>query len=133
MTDVIELTRQWLDVLPEGRFDDLPGRISPDFVLRLPYAPPGVPEEFRGRELAQLVLSASAKGRSKLILADVTMLRTEDPELVVTTATGKATMANGRIYENSYVIFTRIRDGMVIEHIEYLNPLKVIEASAQQD
>ena len=54
--------------------------------------------------------------------------RTDDPELFVTTGNGQATMNSGKIYRNSYVMFTRIRDGMVLEHIEYLNPLAVMEA-----
>jgi ketosteroid isomerase-like protein len=128
ITDVVELAHRWLEVLPEGEFDKLPGQIAEDFVLRLPYAPPGVPTEFAGREAAQKALSESAKGRGKLSFDNVVLLRTEDPELLVATATGGATMGNGKLYRNSYVIFVRIRDGAVIEHIEYLNPLNVIAA-----
>ncbi len=130
ITDIVELAHKWLEVLPEGKFDDLPGQISHDFVLRLPFAPPGVPSEFRGRDFAQQALSESAKNRGPLVFDNVVLLRTEDPELLVATATGGATMGNGKEYRNSYVIFVRIRDGMVIEHIEYLNPLNVIEAFA---
>ena len=128
ITDIVELARKWLEVLPEGEFDRLPGQIAEDFVLRLPYAPPGVPTEFRGRNFARQALSTSAKGRSRLVFDNVVLLRTEDPELLVVTANGGATMASGKLYRNSYVIFVRIRDGQVIEHIEYLNPLKVMEA-----
>ncbi len=100
MTEILDITRRWLDVLPEGRFEEFPDGISP------------------------------AKGRSSLVLSDVVSLKTEDPELVMTTARGSATMANGRLYENSYVMLTRIRDGMVIEHTEYLNPLAVMATYA---
>ncbi len=130
ITDVVELVHRWLEVLPEGEFDQLPGQIAEDFVLRLPYAPPGVPSEFAGRSVAQKALSESAKGRSRLSFDNVVLLRTEDPELFVATASGGATMGNGKLYRNSYVIFVRIRDGVVIEHIEYLNPLNVIAAFA---
>ena len=128
MTDIVELTRAWLDVFAEGEFDAFPGEISPDFVLRLPFVPPGVTSEIRGREKARETLRASSQRRSKLVFEDVSILRTEDPELVVTTASAQATMANGRIYRNDYVILTRIRDGVVLEHTEYLNPLAVMES-----
>ena len=59
------------------------------------------------------------------------LLRTEDPELLVATADGMATMNSGKIYRNSYVIFVRIRGGQIIEHTEYLNPLKIMEAFAE--
>lgn len=130
ITDIAELAGKWLEVLPEGEFDQLPGQVAEDFVLRLPYAPQGVPSEFRGRDVAQKALSESARGRSRLILENVQLLRTEDPELLVATATGGATMGNGKAYRNSYVMFVRIRDHMVVEHTEYFNPLKVIEAFA---
>jgi ketosteroid isomerase-like protein len=130
ITDMIALAHKWLEILPEGRFEQLPGQIAEHFVLRLPFAPPGVPGEFAGRETARLALSSSAKNRSRLTLENVVLLRTEDPELLVATATGSATMGNGKLYQNSYVIFIRIRDLVVIEHTEYLNPMKVIEAFA---
>lgn len=131
MADSMELVRQWLDVMPEGRFDELPGRVAEDFVLRLPFAPPGVPEEFRGRDVAAKVLSSSAANRTPLAFENLVVLRTEDPDLFVATADGSATMASGKPYTNSYVIFVRLCDGMVIEHVEYLNPLKVIAAMSE--
>jgi len=128
MSDSLELVRQWLEIMPEGAFDRLEGRIAPDFVLRLPFAPPGVPQEFVGREVAQQALSGSAKSRSPLVFEALELLATEDPELFVATANGEATMASGKIYRNSYVIFVRIRGGMVTEHVEYMNPLNIIAA-----
>lgn len=128
ITDIVALARKWLEVLPEGEFDQLPGQIASDLVLRLPYAPPGVPTEFRGRDVVQQAMSASATSRSRLELDNLMLLRTEDPELLVATATGGAAMNSGKVYRNSYVIFVRIRDGRVIEHTEYLDPLRVMEA-----
>jgi uncharacterized protein len=128
MSDDLQLVRRWLEILPEGRFDLLTGKIAADFVLRLPFAPPGIPSQFTGRDATQQALAAAAKNRSPLVFDNVVTLRTEDPGLFVTTCTGKATMGNGKVYANSYVMFTRLIGGMVVEHVEYLNPLKVIEA-----
>lgn len=128
MTDNLALVHQWLKVMPEGRFDALPGKVAEQFVLRLPFAPPGVPEEFRGRAAAQAALSGSAKNRAPLVFTDLVVLRTEDPDLYVATANASTTMGNGKPYANSYVIFVRLEGGQIAEHTEYLNPLKVIEA-----
>jgi ketosteroid isomerase-like protein len=130
MSDSVQLVRRWLEIMPEGQFDKLSGQISPDLILRLPFAPPGVPDEFIGRDVAQQALSGSAQNRSPLVFESVVLLATGDPELFVATANGQATMASGKVYRNSYVIFVRIRDGMVIEHIEYMNPLNIIAAFA---
>jgi ketosteroid isomerase-like protein len=128
MADIVELMQAWLDTFGEGEFDAFPGKVSPDFILHLPFVPAGIPTEIRGREAVRERLSSTAKGRSKLIFHDVTILRTEDPELLVTTARGEATMASGKPYRNRYVMLTRIRGDEVIEHTEYLNPLAVMEA-----
>ena len=130
MPDLIELAEAWLAILPSGDFDAFPGAVAEDFVLRLPFVPPGVPNAFEGRETAQAVLKASAQNRTPLVFTDKVIRRTDDPELALTTARAEATMANGNPYRNEYVMLTRIRDGVVIEHIEYLNPLAVMAASA---
>ena len=129
MADELALLGEWLEIMPEGRFDQFSGKIAEDFVLRLPFPPPGVPSEFAGRETVKALLQKTSQGRSPLVFHDIVTLRTEDPELFVTTCKGQATMNSGKSYRNSYVILTRIRDGVVLEHTEYLNPLKVMEAS----
>lgn len=129
MSDLIALTAEWLDVLPDGNFDSFSGKVSPDFTLRLPFVPEGVPSEFKGRDVAQAALQSSAKGRSPLVFTDKVIRRTEDPELILTTARAEAVMANGKPYRNEYIMLTRIRDGVVLEHVEYLNPLAIMAAS----
>ena len=129
MADDLALLREWLEVMPEGRFADFSGRIAEDFVLRLPFPPPGVPTEFAGRDTVQAILHQTAQGRSPLIFSDIVSLRTEDPELFMTTCQGQATMNSGKSYRNQYIILTRIRDGVVLEHVKYLNPLAVMEAA----
>ncbi|TGD74778.1 hypothetical protein E4634_06140 [Mangrovimicrobium sediminis] len=131
MTDPMQLMQAWLEHFPAGDFDAFPGAIAEDFVLRLPFMPPGVDGEFRGREHARAVLEASAQGRSALVFSDVKVLRTEDPELFLTTARGAATMADGTPYRNEYIMLTRLRDGVVLEHVEYLNPLAVMASMGE--
>lgn len=133
MADIVELAEAWLKILPEGDFDAFPGEVSPDFVLRLPFVPAGVPTEFKGRAAAQAALQGSARGRSPLVFTDKVIRRTEDPEVVVTTARAEATMANGNVYRNEYVMLTRIRGSTVIEHVEYLNPLAIMAAMGTAD
>jgi uncharacterized protein len=123
-----ELVLAWLEAMPQGEFAPLADRIAEDFVLRLPFAPPGVPSEFRGREVAQAALGGAARGRSPLVFSKLTLLATEDPDLYVASAEASATMASGKPYRNSYAIFVRLRDGKIAEHVEYLNPLAVMAA-----
>ncbi len=129
MPDDLALLREWLEVLPEGRFDAFSGKIADDFVLRLPFPPPGVPGEFTGRDTVKAVMQRTAAGRGPIAFSDLVCRRTDDPEQFMTTCRGEALMNSGKTYRNNYLMLTRIRDGVVLEHIEYLNPLAVIEAN----
>ena len=129
MDDILALARAWLAVMPEGRFDEFPGEVAEDFVLRLPFVPEAIPPVFDGRAAAQAALAGSARNRSPLVLHDLVLRRTDDPELVLATARGEATMASGRPYRNEYVMLIRIRGRTVVEHIEYFNPLVLMAAA----
>jgi uncharacterized protein len=126
MTDLVTLMRDWLDIVAKGPAEAWPSRASDDVVIRLPYAPPGVPDQMRGQAEAVASLSPVWQAKERFDWHDVVILRTEDPELVLATARSEAVYFSGQSYANSYVILTRFRDGKVVEHVEYFNPLPVI-------
>ena len=127
MTDITSLMRNWLDILAMGPAEAWVGKVAQDIVIRLPFAPPGVAEEVRGFDAAREEMSAVWKTKQRFDWHDVVIRRTEDPELLVTTARSDALLVSGRKYANNYIMLTRIRDGKVVEHSEYFNPLHVIE------
>lgn len=128
MTDLTQLMRDWLDIVATGPAEAWPERVAEDVVIRLPFAPPGVPNTLHGQAAAIAQLSPVWSSKTRFDWRDVVILRTEDPELLVTTARSEVVLLSGQPYANSYVILTRFRDGKVVEHIEYFNPLPVIEA-----
>lgn len=127
MTDAIERIKTWLDLIATGPAEGWAARAHDDVVIRLPFAPPGVPSELRGLTQAVAAMSAVWQAKKSFTWHDVVIRRTEDPELFVITARSEAVLLSGQRYANSYVIFTRVRDGKVAEHVEYFNPLPVIE------
>ena len=127
MTDLTQLMRDWLDIVARGPAEAWPDRVADDVVIRLPFAPPGVSNEMRGQAQAISQLAPVWAAKERFDWRDVVILRTEDPELVVTTGRSEAVLLSGQTYANSYVILTRFRAGKVVEHVEYFNPLPVIE------
>src|SRR4051794_8981873 len=113
MTDVIKLMRAWLDIVAVGPVEAWRAQVADDVVVRLPYAPPGVDAEKHGREKVIEMMAPVWAGKSSFNWVDVVMLKTEDPDLVVTTCRSDAVMLDGRKYGNNYVMFTRFRDGKV--------------------
>lgn len=126
MPDLIPLMQSWLDVIARGAVDEWPAIVSPDIVMRLPYSPAGINPELRGIDQACETIGGAWKMWKKFTWLDVVIRRTEDPELLVTTCRSEAPTVTGRHYANSYVIFTRFKNGLVVEHTEYFNPLAVM-------
>jgi uncharacterized protein len=127
MTDGVALIREWLDIVASGPADAWPSRAADEVVIRLPFAPPGVANELHGLGRAVAALSEVWNAKKSFSWHDVVIRKTEDPELFVTTARSEAVLLSGQHYANSYVILTRIRNGKILEHVEYFNPLPVIE------
>jgi ketosteroid isomerase-like protein len=124
--DPITLVREWLDLAAIGPAEGWVGKVAEDVVVRLPYAPPGVMAEMRGFDVARDTLGAHWASKERFDWHDVVIRRTDDPELFVTTARSEALIHGGIRYANDYVMLTRVRDGRIVEHIEYFDPLRVI-------
>ncbi len=124
---MIKLIREWLELVSSGPAEAWPAYATDDVVIRLPFAPPGVVSELRGRTHAIEALSSIWKAKKSFTWHDVVIRGTDDSELFVTTARSEAVLVSGQHYANSYVILTRLRDRKVAEHVEYFNPLPVIE------
>jgi ketosteroid isomerase-like protein len=131
MPDVKELMREWLDIIETCSFDKKADRVSRDVILRFPFAAPGIAEEVRGFDAAKDYLEKFIHSLQIFRWLDVVILRTEDPELVVATCRSEAMSRSGTDYANKYVIFARFRDGKVIDHIAYSNPLPVTKSFGQ--
>ena len=126
MTELKALARSYLDMVATGRFDVWPEIVDDEFVLRLPYAPPGVPEELCGLAARDALVSGRA-GQERFEWLDVVITATENPELLVITARSEVALKSGGTYANRYVMLTRARGGKLVEHVEYFNPLPVME------
>lgn len=121
------LIREWMDLTAIGPAEDWAGKVAPDVIVRLPYAPPGVIPEMRSFDAARDTLSHHWGSKVSFDWHDVVIRETEDPELFVTTARSEAVMVSGARYANDYVMLTRVRDNQIAEHTEYFNPLPIIE------
>jgi ketosteroid isomerase-like protein len=126
--DLTRLMHEWLDIVASGPADAWHGRVAENVVIHLPFAPPGVTNTLVGFDQALGALSAFWKFNTRFTWTDVVVRKTEDPELLVTTAGSEVLMASGQNYSNTYVMLTRFREGKVLEHAEYFNPLPVMEA-----
>ena len=131
MSDAKALIREWLDITAMGPAEAWVGKAADDLVIRLPYAPPGVLAEMRGFDEARDTLAHHWGTKKSFEWHDVVIRETDEPGLFVTTARSEVELMNGAPYRNAYVMLTRVRDGKVVEHSEYFNPLPIIEMLAK--
>jgi ketosteroid isomerase-like protein len=116
----------WMNMLASGPAEAWKHRVADDVTIRLPFAPPGVTTEMHGAEQAIAIMTEHWALIEQFEWRDVVVLRTEDPELFVTTAKSHVLFRSGVRYENDYINVTRFRDGLVVDHAEYFNPLPVL-------
>jgi uncharacterized protein len=123
---------EWMDILASGPADAWHGRVAEDVVLRLPFAPPGVASEVRGLDQAIALMSDHWRSIDRFEWHDVMTYRTEQEGLFLTTARSQVKFSSGLDYSNEYVVLTKLKDGKVVEHSEYFNPLPVVAMFAPE-
>lgn len=128
-----KLIRKWLGIVTTGPESAWLECAAEELVMRLPFAPPGVVSELHGSAQALQALSTVWKIKERFDWHDVVTRATEDPELFVVTARSDVLLRSGTQYANTYVILIRVRGGKIVEHVEYFNPLPVIEAFTAAD
>lgn len=124
------LVRDWMSILASGPAEAWDGKVAPDVRIRLPFAPPGVTAEVRGIRAAIEAMTAHWGATQSFDWRDIVIRRTEENGLFVSTARSEVLLRSGRRYANDYIMFTRIADGLIVEHTEFFNPLPVIEMLA---
>lgn len=123
MTDAFALIRDWLDATTLGPESKFVGMATPDIAMQFPYIPAGWgAEEVLGIDAVVETFRKVWQDFSAFEWYDVDIRKMEGDEVYVTTARSRATRTAGNAYGNRYVMFTRLRDGKVAEHIEYFNP-----------
>lgn len=93
----------------------------------LPYAPAGFPTRLDGAEAIYKQFSGLTAyfGQMKFPRQ---ILATEDPNFIFVKFTGDMTLKNGGKYENDYVGTFRLREGKIVEYVEYFNPVLMAKA-----
>ena len=122
MSEDIALIREWMNATTMGTEDKFRSFASPDIVMRFPYIPAGLSGEIVGIENVLVTFREVWKDFKTFEWYDVTIRKVEGEGVYVSTGSSRATRASGKAYGNHYVLFTRLRDGKVVEHIEYFNP-----------
>lgn len=98
-----------------------------DGVQEMPFSPPGFPRRLEGREaIANQYRSLPESYRGMRFPREI--LAMEDPARFVVRYTGSIELKAGGRYDNSYVGLFTLRDGKVVEFVEYFDPIILRDA-----
>ena len=121
-----EAQRQFLIKDLDG-FADL---FAADGTHELPFAPPGVPAQLRGREpIRRYLTSITSTPLEIKEFQDLTVHETADPEVIIAEyrAVG-VVVGTGRPYGVRYVQLLRARNGEIVTWRDYWSPLDGVRA-----
>jgi ketosteroid isomerase-like protein len=122
--------RRLLDAMGRRAVDELLAEYADDAVLELPYAPGGLPREHRGKDAAAAFMRETVDLFSTYSNTVDALFATDDPGTVVAEVRGHGVVAaNGRPYEQTYVLVLRFDDaGRLLLWREYYDPGVVLRA-----
>lgn len=129
MSSAIDTAGRWLEVLATGAVAEWDGLVDPDFSMHVPFMPGESPEPTVGLEPNRARVAALWAAWEKFEFTDTEIhAAVDDPELIFVTSRSVAKTVWGAPYENRYMIRLRVLDGIVREHLEFMNPAPVLAA-----
>jgi ketosteroid isomerase-like protein len=97
-----------------------------DGVLAYPFAPPGHPQELRGRDAIRDYFSRAGQSRELFLMegVDAETWETGDPDVVITQIThhGQSSVTGGP-YTFTALGVIRVRDGEIVRDDDYMDPI----------
>jgi ketosteroid isomerase-like protein len=110
-----------------GTWDGLHDWYAEDAVVEYPFALPS-PTRLEGRQAIRDYFALAAKSPMRLLLRDMVVHETADPEVVVAEWTYDGQAASGRAFEVANIQVTRVRAGKIVTSRDYHNHFVLTEA-----
>lgn len=129
-TDAHALVARLLEGFNNGDMVAIEGCLHEAACAELPFAPPPMPAEVRGRDAVMAMFGQGRANFKRMTLAPSQFYWSPEESTMIVEAASDAELANGVPYRNRYVFVIRIGDERVILWREYFNSLVVVEAMA---
>ena len=125
--EMVELVRKMVEGRDGVMFVDL---FAEDGVLEYPFAAPGFPTVYKGRQEIRALVGRMSEARQLFDIEEVTATvhETDDPEVVVAEiAHHGQSHVTDRPYQALALGIIRVRDGKIVHYKDYMNPLSMAE------
>ena len=112
-------------ITTEGDRSQLADLYAPDVVIDMPFSRPGFPSRTEGNDTMRTQMKAVSGLWSYDSVDGVALHETTDPEVVIAEfrVHGRVT-AGGEQFALTYIMVTRVVDGLIVSSRDYGNPLE---------
>ena len=115
-----QVVERFIRASADNAWDDVADLYAPDAVIELPFAPPGIPGRFEGREGHRARFKAVAPARRFTKVDPLRIWETSDPEVVIAEYSLHGTMTrSGRPFVFSYIMVITVRNGLIVHSRDY--------------
>lgn len=130
-----EAFERFKDMMLAGGSVGLESLLADDGVVEAPFAPPGAPRRFEGRDAFVALVAARREGLAGRIqftaVRDVVVHETADPEVAVIEYEVEAVrLADGLRATAPFAVVVRVRDGRIVLWREYQDPAAMAMVAA---
>lgn len=122
-----QVVNRFYEAVEAQKFAVIREVFSPDAQQLIPYAPPGFPKRLEGAEAIFQQFSGLTAYFGQMRFPRQIFV-TEDPDFLFVKFQGNMEVKSGGKYENEYVGTFRLKDGKIVEYVEYFNPLVMAKA-----
>lgn len=123
-----ELFRTFLDAIARVDAAKMRELADPELVMRTPFSPEGLPTICQGLDNFIVQTKAVFEPIETFRWHDIEVYPAQEQDLFFATAKSEVLLKSGKIYKNDYCFVVRTKNGKIIDHTEYFNPLRIIAA-----
>jgi ketosteroid isomerase-like protein len=124
-----DLLNKYLSGISRGDVDAVVALFAEDGVMSTPAIPEPHPKVINGRANIALMLQwVFANVFKKFSWHEVEIHATDDPNLAFALAKSHVELRDGRIYSNDYAIYSRIKNGEIVENCEFFDTTRAANA-----
>lgn len=123
-----ELIATYFDALERLDLEAYSAAWAEEGVQEMPFAPPGMPRFFRGRESLRTQYAKMFERFQSVDYSDLRIHETTNPEIAIAEYKGSIQLKDGNRYDNEYVTIFQFRNGEIVHRSEYYNPLIWMES-----
>lgn len=123
------LARRFFDSISQKKIEEFGNIFSEDAVQINPYAPPGFPKTFQGRQALIDHYDGAVRTRKSHSFEISQVHHTLDPDVMIVQLNGSSEVPEtGETYGQHYIVVFTFRDGRIKRMEEYFNPLVLVKA-----